>query len=85
MAVLTKQTSDDLNLLARWWGINLDSDRKIIRHAIDQAPDSFATTLAHLAAAIRQDERHGTQARMEASMAEWKADIEAGKIGRYLP
>lgn len=67
--VLSKQTADDLVEVARFFGIDLEWNRHLFRHAASRDPAGFAVVIGALAEACRQDSRFGMTGRV---MAEFK-------------
>lgn len=59
MSAISRQTMDDLRTVVDFFGCDLEWNRHIFRHASEQDANAFEITIGNLAAAIRNDARHG--------------------------
>lgn len=64
--VLTARTAADLDEVADFFGIDMNWNRHLFRHAASRDPAAFATTIGALAEACRQDSRYDINERIAA-------------------
>lgn len=64
MSVVSRETREDVQTVLRFLGVNEDSVIHLFRRAADTSADAFATTMRAMAEAVKEDERHGTTARI---------------------
>lgn len=62
--VVSRQTSADLSAIAAFFGIDLEVNKHIFRHAAQVDGRSFEVSIRALAEACRQDIRFGTSSRI---------------------
>ncbi|MDX9944273.1 MAG: hypothetical protein RBS35_05690 [Azonexus sp.] len=72
--VISQSTLADLGEVTRFFGIDLEWNRHLFRHAASRDATAFATVIGGLAEAIRKDVRFGTNKRI--------AEINRGKAER---
>lgn len=68
--ILSGQTAADLGQVAKFFGIDMEWNRHIFRHAASRDPVAFATVMSALAEACSQDSRFGINARVRARISE---------------
>lgn len=71
--ILSGQTAAALAEVAKFFGIDMEWNRHIFRHAASRDPVAFATVIAAMAEACRQDVRFGINERIAARISERKA------------
>lgn len=62
--VISQSTLADLDEVTRFFGIDLEWNRHLFRHAASRDATAFAAVIGGLAEAIRQDVRYGINKRM---------------------
>jgi len=72
-ALISERTAADLNVVADFFGIDMDWNRHIFRHAAQVDGQAFAVVIRALAQACEQDSRRGIEARIRERIAKEKA------------
>lgn len=69
-AVITAKTAKDLEVLDRFFALDLDTNRHIFRYAAQVNGAAFETVIAALADAVREDCRYGLTQRIRQRVKE---------------
>lgn len=67
-ALISERTAAELNAVAEFFGIDLEWNRHIFRHAAQVDGQAFAVVVRALAQAVQQDSRYGITDRIRAQM-----------------
>ena len=72
-ALVSERTAAELNAVADFFGIDMEWNRHIFRHAAQVDGRAFEVVIRALAQAIEQDSRRGITARIRQNIAKEKA------------
>lgn len=72
-ALVSERTATELNAVADFFGIDMEWNRHIFRHAAQADGRAFEVVIRALAQAIEQDNRRGITARIRQNIAKEKA------------
>lgn len=71
--IVSARTGVQLSTVTEFFGIDMEWNRHLFRHAAQVDPRAFEIVIAALAQAVEQDSRHGINRRMRENMAKEKA------------